>query len=337
VSVHLHCFEYGRKHSEELKKLCKAVHYYKRETGLPYVFNTLPYIVITRTSNNLLRNLLKDDYPILFEGLHTCFFLPHPDLKNRIKIVRTHNVEHEYYRSLYEVEGNHFNKQYFRMESKKLKRYEDVLAHASAIAAISPDDFNYFSKKYTNTYYIPAFHFHEKVEIKEGFGAYVLYHGNLSVNENIQAALYLIKEVFSKINVPFRIAGKNPDSEILKAAQEFIHISVIKNPGRKEMDDLIANAHINILPTFQDTGIKLKLLNAMFSGRHCLANSLMVRNTGLEQICSIKNKPDTIIREIKKLFKLPYSKKFIEDRKRVLSDTFSNESGAKKIIGLLGF
>ena len=35
---------------------------------------------------------------------------------------------------------------------------------------------------------------------------------------------------------------------------------------------MIAKAQINILPSYTHTGIKIKLVNAIFNGRHCLVN-----------------------------------------------------------------
>jgi hypothetical protein len=59
-----------------------------------------PFIVKSRANRKLLRNLQHDNYPILFEGLHTCYYLTHKKLADRIKIVRCHNIEHDYYDSL---------------------------------------------------------------------------------------------------------------------------------------------------------------------------------------------------------------------------------------------
>ena len=42
IEIHLHCFEYGRAHSQELEKICKTVHYYKRNTGIAYQLSSLP-------------------------------------------------------------------------------------------------------------------------------------------------------------------------------------------------------------------------------------------------------------------------------------------------------
>lgn len=331
----MHCYEYGRRHPEELKRVCKEVHYYKRNLGIPFILRQQPYIVVTRNSKALLRNLQKNPYPILFEGLHTTALINDAALSERTKIVRTHNVEHEYYSGLYQAENKTINKQFFRMESSKLKKYEPVLMHADHILAISESDYKYFSSKYNNVSYIPAFHPNFEVSIKEGTGNFVLYHGNLSVPENIAAVYFLITEVFSKIDIPLVIAGKNPESGILKIASKYPNIKIIKNPDRSTMQSLISEAQINILTSFQDTGIKLKLISALFSGRHCIVNSTMVKNSGLENLCIIKNSPATIIKAVKKIYKQPFTSKNIQERKAALNSSFSNSSNAIKICEII--
>jgi len=121
VSIYLHCFEYNRTQASELEKYCTKVFYYRRKHGIRYQLSTKPYIVITRNNNQLLNNLSSNNYPILFEGLHTCLNLSNSLLKNHIKLVRTHNVEHEYYRNLRKAEPNIFRKLFLGMETCKLK------------------------------------------------------------------------------------------------------------------------------------------------------------------------------------------------------------------------
>ena len=139
-----------------------------------------------------MKNILQDESPVLFEGLHCCFHLNDERLKDRRKIVRTHNIEHNYYSSLAMAEKKFFRKKYFENESKKLEKFESVLNFADVIAAISPADTTYLSSKYKNVINIMAFHSHEKIEIKDEKGDFVLYHGSLAVGENNKAALYLV-------------------------------------------------------------------------------------------------------------------------------------------------
>ena len=89
VKVHLHCFEYGRPPQQELHRYCEEVYYYSRQNAKSMLFNTLPYIVLSRQSEELKQRLLKDNYPILFEGLHSTFYLSDPDLATRHKLSMT--------------------------------------------------------------------------------------------------------------------------------------------------------------------------------------------------------------------------------------------------------
>lgn len=106
VKIHLHCFAYGRQPVSELEDVCHSVNYYDRHTGLKSWFSTEPYIVKSRNNSELLENLIGFDAPILFEGLHTTHFINNKDLRNRVKIVRAHNVEHCYYKGLQKQEQN---------------------------------------------------------------------------------------------------------------------------------------------------------------------------------------------------------------------------------------
>lgn len=335
VSVYLHCFEYDRPQASELEKYCAKVFYYPRKHGVRYQLSSKPYIVITRNNNQLLSNLSSKNYPILFEGLHTCLNLDNQVLNNHLKLVRTHNVEHEYYLNLYKAERNIFKKVFFRMEACKLKRYEKVLTNASHLLCISPNDNFYFDHKYGNSHFIPAFHPFSEIKSKPGRGKYILFHGNLSVSENIQAVEYLVKNVFSKINLPVIIAGKNPKANLSNKIRQHSNIQLISNPKNEQMEALIQNSHICLLPTFQDTGLKLKLLASLFSGRFCIANSPMIHRTGLEHLCHQADTPKEMIDCVNELFDQEFTSDEIEKRKLILEDTFSNHRNALNIIKLI--
>lgn len=299
-----------------------------------FLFNTLPFVVVTRSSEKLKENLLRDKHPILFEGLHSCFYLDDVLLSDRIKIVRTHNIEHDYYKNLEKVERSFFRKTYFRMEAKKLERFEKVLSKAQHIAAISYADTQELSKRYQNVHHITAFHPNDEVKIREGKGDFCLYHGNLEVGENNEAALYLVNEIFSKIRIPLVIAGKKPSMELVNAVSRFGHVQIKANINTQEIDELIKDAQVNVLPTFQATGIKLKLLAALFNGRHCVVNSPMIVNTGLEELCSIKDSSSEMADEITRVFDALFDMQEKQKRESVLKESFSNSKNVKKLTAL---
>jgi hypothetical protein len=291
--------------------------------------------VITRVNNQLLNNLSSNKAPILFEGLHTCYNLDHPLLADHLRLVRTHNVEHEYYLNLSKSEQNLIKKAFFRLEACKLKGYEPILKKASQLLCISPNDNYCFDLKYGHSHFIPAFHPFNEIKSKVGRGKYILFHGNLSVSENIQAVEYLLTHVFNKITFPVIIAGKNPTAHLAKKINQFAHIQLVSNPENEQMEALIQDAQISLLPTFQDTGLKLKLLASLFSGRFCIANSPMIHKTGLEHLCHLADTPKEMINEVNELFYRDFNTDEIEKRKLILEDAFSNQKNALKIIRLI--
>jgi hypothetical protein len=329
IKVHLHCYKYGRDEAPELKKICHKVTYYKRHIYKDPLFTRLPYIVATRNTAELLENLKKDKHPILFEGMHCCYYLDHPDLEDRFKVVRMHNLEHVYYKNLAKVERNVFKRYFFEKEAERLKKFEKVLRHANAVAAISPDDTQILSLRYDNVFYLPAFHANAGVKSPLGKGKFALYHGNLGVGENNEAALFLVKEVFSKLEYPLVIAGMNPSRELQRAVEEHPNMSLETKLDTAGITRLITQAHINVLPTFQSTGMKLKLLNVLYQGRHVVVNTKMVHNTGVEALCHIADTPARIQAQIKRLAQVPFSKTMWRERAEKLEDMFSNEKAAR--------
>lgn len=336
ISVYLHCFEYDRPQAIELERYCAKVYYYPRKKGIRYQFSYKPYIVVTRVNDQLLSNLSSNNAPILFEGLHTCYNLDHTKLKNHIRLVRTHNIEHKYYLNLSKAENNLFKKIFFRLEAWKLSRYESILIKASDLLCISPNDLSYFDQLNDgHSHLVPAFHPFSEIKSKVGHGKYILFHGNLSVSENIQAVEYLLDKVFSKITIPVIIAGKNPNARLTEKINRYSNIQLVSNPGNEEMEALIQDAQISILPTFQDTGLKLKLLASLFSGRFCIANTPMIHKTGLEHLCNLADTPTEMIERIEYLFHQDFSSEEIERRKLILEDAFSNRRNALKIIKII--
>lgn len=335
VSVHLHCFWYGREACAELEAVCDELYVYERKTNHSLLFSREPYIIASRRSEDLLNKLASSDAPILFEGLHCCAYLDAPELKAKNKIVRTHNIEHDYYRSLADVEKKFSKRMYFRREAVKLERFEKKLNLASHILAISPSDAEALSTRYKNVEHVMAFHPYEEVSIKTGTGNFALYHGNLEVGENNQAALFLVNEVFNDLNFPLVIAGNKPCAELIKAVAGKKNITIKANIPTEEIDQLIADAQVNVLPTFQATGIKLKLLAALFRGRYCLVNTPMVANTGVESLCIIAETAPAMKARMKELIAKNFTEEDIQRRKDLLREKFSNKKNAEKIVKLL--
>jgi len=338
VGVILHCFEYERPRNEKLEEICEKVYYYRRLTGLISNFSTLPYNVYSRRDKNLINNLLQDDYPILFEGLHSCFYLNDRRLQNRFKIYREANIEHDYYFAIGNAETNPVKKTFHYLEALKFRLFQRRLKFADLIMAISQTDATYLQKKLPRSRieYFPAFQGNDSVLSIVGSSRFLLYHGKLSVKENEKAALWLIKNIFSKLpEYKCVIAGMNPSGKIVGAATEYKNIELVKNPGKQQMDSLVREAQINLLVTFQATGLKLKLLNSLFAGRHVVVNPPILAGSGLDSLCHIADSAEKLLETCRHLMQIPFTEKDIEERRKHLFPTFSDEAQGKRIVELI--
>jgi len=182
---------------------------------------------------------------------------------------------------------------------------------------------------------VPGFNSADSVCSETGRGEYVLYHGNLSVKENETAAKWLIENVFSELDLHCVVAGLNPSEKLLKLAEKHANVTLIANPDDAEMIDLLRQAQVNILVTNQPTGLKLKLLNALYNGRFCLVNSDMVRGTRLESLCVVADEPEQMVSEIKRLMEEDFMEDDIEERDAQMRQLYDNEANAQKIVSAI--
>ncbi len=331
----LHYFDYkpGRG-VDGLQDLCTEVHSYKRKPFLLSGVSSQPYIIHSRASKKLIDRLNKDEHSVILSGIHCAGIIPHLKKTGGV-VIRMLNEETSYYQKLAETEQALLKRKYFTRESKSLEQYQGSMQKNVPLACLSKTDMAIFSEKYgfKSVHFIPCFIPWQQLSIKEGKGTYCLYHGNMSVSENEQAALWLINHVFSGIEVPFIIAGKKISGKIKAAAKSYKNISFVDDPPDERLVELIANAHINTLPSMNATGVKLKILHVLFRGRFCIANASAVEGTDLQGVLVAEDSKvwkEQILRTMKKDF----TGNEIEERKKLLS-TYSNKRNAEKLSSLL--
>ncbi|MCT4562654.1 MAG: hypothetical protein N4A41_14895 [Crocinitomicaceae bacterium] len=313
--VHLHCFQYHRQPAEELEKLA-TVSYYPRPRGFLYLFSSWPFIVKTRIHNRLIDQLKTTEDPVILEGLHCSWYC---QLQPGKFWVRTHNVEHEYYQQL-ALQACGWKRKYYQWEAKKLKKFESILKQSKGILAITPTDQLHFSQFNNHTFWIPPLY-----DIQRTFNEtepFILYHGNLSVDENATAANWIIDSIAPLVpEIPIVFAGKRP-SEALQAKAEKAGIKVIADPSQEKMDALIKRANIHLLYTEQSTGIKIKLLHALSGSGHVICNSKMIAGTGLDEFVHIADNNTMVEANIHTLIDLPLSQEAWSKRQEKIKVTY---------------
>lgn len=332
VQIILHCFEYGRGESKELERYCEQVYYYPRKPVIPF---RLPYIVSSRQNKLLIGRLMNDRHPVLLEGTHCTYYLQTGALRDRSVWVRMHNIESAYYKNLARSATSLFKKQYFSLESKLLARYESRLLKKSRCLAISRDDEKKLIESGTKRVeYLPLFVESSAVTAVPGKGDYCFFHGNLSVAENEKAVLFILEQVTGPEGLRCIIAGKNPTPRIRQACLQHGAV-LIENPDAQQIDGYLRNAQVNILPSMNATGIKVKLVHSLLSGRFVVTNSNGVSGTGLDELCIICDGPDEYRSAAARLMKSEFTIEETVKRKRFMENEFNPHRNAQQLITLL--
>lgn len=335
IKIYLHCFTEHNRQQAELNQYCEKIFYYRRRKGISGLSFRLPYIVASRMDNKLLQRLQLDNYPILIEGIHAAGFLIHYAPSNRKVVLRLHNVEHDYYRQLFLSSSSTINKIYYHFEAELLKKFESkiaILPHL--ILAVSAEDVKTYQQRFNvkNIEVLPVFTGFTSDEPPSDLGYFCLYHGNLSVAENEKAVAWLLNEIFDASHIPFVIAGKNPSPQLKQFIARFENATLISDPSIEKMQSLIADAQCNVLPSFNVTGVKLKIINALFHGRHCIVNQAAVTGSGLESICHVVKTPQQFREVVHHLSEKPLEREEIITRKKVLNNLFDEDKNCAKLI-----
>ncbi|HEX2532387.1 MAG TPA: glycosyltransferase family 4 protein [Chitinophagaceae bacterium] len=286
VAVHLHYFRYREgRDAGPLAARCASVQAYRRATGLRGVHPNRPYTVHSRTSRALVENLNRDHLPVLLHGLHCTGILSRLQPAGRPIFLRMHNNEAAYYQMLAGQETTARKKIFFQREARLLHHWQQSLANDLPVWSLSPADTEQLTVQYgwTRIQFLPCFIPWQNVEGKAGWGNFCLYHGNLSVPENEKAARWLITEIFKDAGIPLVVAGYRPSQALRELVAKHPLVQLVENPDPTAMDQLVAEAHLHVLPSFSNTGVKLKLLHALFRGRHCLTFGAEAAGTGQAQ------------------------------------------------------
>jgi len=279
----LHCYEYGRGRNHDFSDIADEVYCYDRQTGLRSLLSTLPYIVRSRNSRELLNRLEKDNYPILFEGQHSTFWA-HKLKGHRLCVIRMHNVEWLYYQSLSRHSSSFLKSCYFRVEAWKLKRHERSLKQFPLLC-ISRQDEEYYRSEGFHPVYLPPTISSELILPRVEEKSFALYHGDLSVSANQQAVYLLIKENKRlPLPIPVVVAGRNPPPGLIAKIEEQ-NWDCVANPTDDELNELLSSCSMHLLIGFKATGTKLKVIRALLSGKPSIATSDMVEDSVLARHC----------------------------------------------------
>lgn len=332
--IFLHCFTEDRfEVSPELKNCTEHVYIYRKDKNPFFLFSRFPFPVVCRFRPELISNLAKVDAPILFEGLHTTMVLQKTKLTNK-KYLRLHNIESNFYAGMSKNETNYFKKIAYHFAAKKYLEYQKTIPDFDHVFTLSCYENDFVKTMTEKVSYIPVFHGNEKKEMLAEYGEFALYHGDLRLADNKNAAKFLIR-VFKTIpDYKLVIASSNGKKMVESKIRDLKNIEFVELQNNEQLNGLFKKAHINVMLSFQKSGTKLKLINALFKSRFCLVNNNMIDDARVLKFCELANTKEEFIAQINTLRTKPFLD--LQERNdgltKVLSDT-KNALHIKEIIG----
>ena len=331
-TIYLHCFYEDRNTvSKALKSITQEVFLYKKNRNPFFFLSGVPFAVASRFQKNLIKNINSVDAPIFFDGLQTTMLLQKVKLKNK-KYLRLHNLESNFFAGMTSSENNWIKKAMYYFEGKKYEKYQKNLVQFDHVFTLSRYE-NVVVKSITkNATYVPVFHGNEKLQALTEFGNYAFYHGDLRLPDNKKVAQFLI-DIFNQIpNYKFIIASSAGKDFIEEKIKFSSNIDFVMIENEAHLDQLLENAHLNVMLSFQQSGTKLKVVTSLFKSRHCLINSNMIDDERILELCEIASTKEEFILKIMELSSKAFSD--FNRREAVLSEVFDNMKNAQKMVEL---
>jgi hypothetical protein len=334
VKIKLHCFvnEIPVQNSE-LALFTDTIFYYKRSLNHLNFFSLTPLSIMSRKHKDLIYNLNSDDSPILFEGLQTTYLLNESHFKGRKIYLRLHNIEENYYRGLSKSEFNVFKKVFFYVEHLKYNQYKKVFNSFAEIFTLSKFETLFINEHYKKGSYIPVFHGNDLLNDCSAFGEYAFYNGDLRISDNKRAVQFLIN-VFKKIpDYKLVIASSIKLPNLQSQCESTPNIFYVLLENQSHLDELLRNAHVNVMLSFQPSGTKLKVINALYQSRFCVINDNMIDDLDIKSLCILADDESEFVNAVNQIKKKPYSD--FANRKNILQRVLNDAENAKKIIEII--
>lgn len=323
IEIYLHCFvdeiptEY-----KALKEVAKEVFFYKKNKNPLLFFSSLPLSVRVRDNKKLIENITKINAPILFEGHKTTYWVSKKQLAGFDKYIRLHNLEDLYFSGLASSENSLLKKILYHFEAKKYVKYNSVLSSFIKVFSLSKFENEVTNDQFKNSIYIPVFHGNENVNELSGTGKYALYHGDLRASDNKKSVEFLI-DIFKDIkDLDLIIASSSGEQFVTSKIKNIHNISFVKIQDFEHLKELFTDAQINFSISFQKSGTKLKLLNALFNSRFSIINENIIDDEKITSLCEIASTRDEFISKINDL----KNKNFDDfDRRKAILETYMND------------
>jgi glycosyltransferase involved in cell wall biosynthesis len=228
-----------------------------------------------------LTKLLKTFQPdvVLLDSLYTGGYNAQIRAHSKAKIIyRAHNVEFQIWEAVASQTGSMLKKKYLGIQSHRLRHEEiKIIESCDGIISITERDHEFFSRYFPHkkiltlpfTVDISNYTFNQHAETKS-----IFFIGAMDWFPNVEAAQWLIEKVWPAVSAKhtdakFYIAGK----AMPETLQHHLPKNIINMGEVEDAAAFMAEHAIMLAPLFSGGGLKIKMIEAMASGKVVICTS----------------------------------------------------------------
>lgn len=274
-------------------------------------WQSIPLNFIRNQSKDLsiqLSEKIKAADAIWFDHYEVTQYIPQ-NFKGKI-VFHTHNAEFLLWRRFAENESNFLKKWAIKIESERIKNAEKRAIHKSDLIFASPNDIEAFKNQidykanYAETFHLGEEEFLAFPELEfSSTQNRILFIGTLTWEPNINGIVWFINEVWPIIKkerpeTKLTIIGKNPSDRIIKASKSDFNIEI--TGFVENLEDYYFISRVHIVPLKFGSGIKVKLLNALYRGIPTVTTPIGAEGLSLtnQKDCYIENNAQNFAQKI---------------------------------------
>ena len=267
----------------------------KKKAALANLFSNKSYNISRFYNKNFeelitatLRNEKFD--VVLLESLYTTPYIAAIRKSSNANIIyRSHNIEFEIWQRTGNQENNAVKKKYLHFLANRLKKYEQsILNLVDGIAAITKKDEEQLvamgcKKPITTLPFGINLHDYQLEKVPQ---EKKLFHiGSMDWMPNQEAIKWFLNEVWQAVEAKeptatFHLAGKNMPNDIIKLANS---MRGVVNEGKVEnANDFITKNNIMIVPLFSGSGMRIKIIEAMATGKLVIGTSVAFEGIAIQ-------------------------------------------------------
>ncbi len=223
------------------------------------------------------------DYDAVFCDHYVMFQYIPKNYKGRI-ILHEHNCEYLIWQRFALIEQKTLKKWGLLNQSYRIKKYEQQICDQSHVILAAPNDTEELVKigadrsKFLETYHLGDDHMlHEPVLNFGETETSLLYIGTLSWEANVDGLIWFYNDIWPLItkqhpDIKLFIVGKNPDDRLKAIAARDNRITL--TGFVEDVEPLLKKNRVFITPLRFGSGIKVKVVNALYRGIPCVTTTI---------------------------------------------------------------